>query len=366
MSCCSNCGGCGCSACAYVVNLPEDSTPSFVFANINVGGVGVLNGVTGDVNVNFRGVGSANAMLTVTLDAGNNVILLTVSAAAIAAAFPAATTAQAGILETATDAEAIAKAATDKLLTPSNLAALGSSTTFAGLVELATNAETQTGTSTTLAVTPAGLASVITTLEQTVTFADAVARAALAPTFDGQFGGQLDTNQAFISTGIVAGNWTPILTAGATQTWTTATTLTLTGVAFTWAGNGTLNISLDTFNVSSAVTNFTGAAVNSQTVWQHEGNFGLFNGGLDFDTMLVSFNGISTPNAVMISNAGNLLTSKLINTFISNSNTQIGYTNFTNPAVLRTCDTATVTLPQLAQIVGTLINDLKAILLPAT
>jgi hypothetical protein len=58
--------------------------------------------------------------------------------------------------------------------------------------------------------------------------------------------------------------------------------------------------------------------------------------------------------------------SRLLNTFISTANTQTGYTNFTNPAVLRTCDTATVTLPQLAQIVGTLINDLKAVLLPAT
>jgi hypothetical protein len=58
--------------------------------------------------------------------------------------------------------------------------------------------------------------------------------------------------------------------------------------------------------------------------------------------------------------------SKLINTFISTSNTQAGYTAFANGATLRTCDTATVTLPQLAQIVGTLIEDLKAVKLPAT
>lgn len=38
---------------------------------------------------------------------------------------------------------------------------------------------------------------------------------------------------------------------------------------------------------------------------------------------------------------------------------QTGYTAFTNPATTRTCNTATVTLQQLAQIVGTLVEDLK-------
>ena len=37
-----------------------------------------------------------------------------------------------------------------------------------------------------------------------------------------------------------------------------------------------------------------------------------------------------------------------------------GYTAFTNPTTRRTCDTTTVTLAQLAQIVGTLIEDLKS------
>lgn len=58
----------------------------------------------------------------------------------------------------ASDAEALAKSATDKALTPANLAAIGSTTTFAGLVELATSAETITGTDTARAVTPKGLA----------------------------------------------------------------------------------------------------------------------------------------------------------------------------------------------------------------
>ncbi len=58
----------------------------------------------------------------------------------------------------ASNAEAQAKAATDRAVTPANLAAIGASTSFAGLVELATSAETITGTDTARAVTPKGLA----------------------------------------------------------------------------------------------------------------------------------------------------------------------------------------------------------------
>jgi hypothetical protein len=69
----------------------------------------------------------------------------------------AATATATGVLEIATDAEAIAKSDTGRALVPSNLAALGSSATFAGLVELATTAEVVTGTDTARAITPAGV-----------------------------------------------------------------------------------------------------------------------------------------------------------------------------------------------------------------
>lgn len=68
-----------------------------------------------------------------------------------------ATTTSPGAVELATDSEAQAKTDTARAITPSNLAALGSSATFAGFVELATDAETQTGTDTARAVTPANL-----------------------------------------------------------------------------------------------------------------------------------------------------------------------------------------------------------------
>ena len=90
-------------------------------------------------------------------------------------------------------------------------------------------------------------------------------------------------------------------------------------------------------------------------------------GTLDFVTgSTILSNGVTIPaNSVLRTNAsaGNL-SSSLISTFISTSNTQAGYTAFTNPSTLRTCNTATVTLQQLAQLVGTLIEDLKAVKLP--
>lgn len=74
-----------------------------------------------------------------------------------------ATTTTAGIVELATDAEAIAKADTERAITPSNLAALAASATFAGFVELATDAEAQTGTDTARAITAANLQAVTAT-----------------------------------------------------------------------------------------------------------------------------------------------------------------------------------------------------------
>jgi hypothetical protein len=68
-----------------------------------------------------------------------------------------ASTTNEGIVELATDAETIAKSDTARVITPSNLAAIGSSATFAGLVELATDAEAITGTDTARATTPANV-----------------------------------------------------------------------------------------------------------------------------------------------------------------------------------------------------------------
>lgn len=149
-----NCHGAVVTLTCPAAECPD--TPEITLQNVNLAGIGTLDGWSSPLG-NFRGVEPGNAMVTVTLNNTNHTIVITPVAAAIAAALPAATTTQVGVLETATDAEAIAKSATNKLITPSNFAAMGASTTFAGLIEIATQQEVIDGVSTTLAVTPAGI-----------------------------------------------------------------------------------------------------------------------------------------------------------------------------------------------------------------
>lgn len=67
----------------------------------------------------------------------------------------AATTTTTGVAELATDGEAQAKADTARVLTPSNLAALGATETFAGLVERASTSEAIAGVDDARYMTPA-------------------------------------------------------------------------------------------------------------------------------------------------------------------------------------------------------------------
>lgn len=366
MACCSNCG------CNYIVNLPDNPVAEYTAANLNIGGIGVYDSTTNS-EFGFRGIISDNAALTVVLDAPNFTINLDLDVASIATQLPQATTSQAGVGETATDAEAIAKASTIAFVTPSNFAAMASSTTFAGLVELATNAETQAGASATLAVTPAGLASVTSAQKVTQVFADAVARAAATPLFEGQYGYQTDTNQTYSGFAVAAGSWVNVLVEGATNTLENATIIKMdNATTLTIEGTGAGDVlALGTnmvINVLSEASNFAGTDVNfsGTNVSFSATNVFLSGNALDLDSVAITISSGSVANSVLISDATNEFNAKLIDEFLSDENVQTGYTNFTNPAVLRTCDTATVTLPELAQIVGTLINDLKAKLLPAT
>lgn len=80
---------------------------------------------------------------------------------------------QRGMVELASDAEAIAKTRTDVALTPANLAAIGASKTFAGLVEQATNAETVTGTDDVRYTSPANIQALQATAAEIFTGTDA-------------------------------------------------------------------------------------------------------------------------------------------------------------------------------------------------
>ena len=357
MSCSCGCNPCSCSPRPAVCCTPTVESVTYDFENANLTGIGVFDNETNNL-VQFRGLVSDAASLTITLNATDNTLVFDFDSSALVADLPDATTTQRGILETATDAESLAKAANDKIVTPSNFAAMGSTTTFAGLTAYATNAQTITGTSTTLAVTPAGLAAA-GALYGTTTFADAVARAAAVPAFAGQFGTQLDTDIPYISTGTSAGNWAPLLINGATNK-NTGVIIDLDGSVFTFTGSGCLTITGSAqFDVQSIQSTFTDGTMKL-------GDTGLTQ-NVDFFDTNIRIGGIdATAQSVFITQGSGTLATALINTFVSSANTQIGYTAFANPATLRTLDTATATTQQIAQCLGTLIADLKAVKLPAT
>ncbi len=353
---CSSCGwawgGCGCTnpSCNYiVVNQSGDGSTGLLNAvNANIAGIGVLDAVDAQTAY-FRGIESASAaVLSVALNATNHTIVLTLNVNALAAALPQATTTQAGVGETATDAEAQAKASTTVFVTPSNFAAMGSSTTFAGLTEYATDAEAIAGVSTTLALTPANLAAAIAAnYGTTVTFADQVARNAAVPAFIGQFGAEVDTQAGYIGSALVAGSWNPLITGGVFTDIGTGTTTTVgmgPGSTFSFSGDPTDTVEM------------RGVALSL-----------IIGGYLEMDNSAgFSFSNVITNNAFISNNGFGVGAAVLINTVLTTQNIDTGWTGFTNSAVRKTGDCNTITLAQLAQVVDTLINDLKSVLLPAT
>lgn len=84
-----------------------------------------------------------------------------------------ATTTNRGVVSgLANDAEAIAKADTSLVLTPSNLAALDASKTFKGFVEQATDAETEAGTDDERYTSPANIQALQATLAEIIAGTD--------------------------------------------------------------------------------------------------------------------------------------------------------------------------------------------------
>lgn len=321
---------------------PTTESVEYTAENVNLVGVGVLNGTTG-TNFEFRGIASDTLALTVTLDPDNNAIIISFNDELLIDDIPTATEDIRGIAEVATQGETNAGALDDKIVTPLKLFTMLATETQRGILEIATQAEVTTGTNDTNAITPLKLATNLTSQKLTRTFADAVARAAAVPNFDGQLGIQLDTNALIMSTGTVAGTFTPNIVVGGT--------LTVTGVL-------TQNGAAD-FNSSVIFNGSVSLAVASSV------SFGANE--VDFDGTTISLAGtpIGATDSVL-GQFGGIVDAVVMTQFLTAHNTQTGYTAFANGATLRTCDTSTVTLPQLAQIVGTLIEDLKAIQLPAT
>lgn len=296
-----------CNGAVVVVTCPEPcpEAQTISLSNINLAGVGVLDSFASGVGA-FRGVEAGNSMVTVTLNNTNHTIVITPQAAAIAAALPAATTTQVGVLETATDGEALAKSATDKIVTPSNFAAMGSSTSFAGLIEIATLPEVEAGVSTTLAVVPSTLAG-----------------------------------RNFLS-----------LTTGATTLPNAAASTVDFGTGSSLEFSGTNG---ETFVLNGLTLRIDGGG---QLVLQNGTTLDFIPGSV------IEINGTPVPDDSLLGTGTGVVGSYPITAFASSFNTQSGYIAMPNALVLRTADVNTVTLPQLASIVNTLISDLKLVLLP--
>lgn len=371
MSCSCNCSPCSCSPQPVTCCNPTTESVQYTFENQGLSGVGVFDNDT-DYLVGFRTIASESLSLTVTLDAPNKTIVLNFDDTQLVADLPDATTTQRGILETATDPEAVAKALDNKIITPSNLAALGGTTSFAGFLELATNAETITGTDTARATTPAGVAAAAA-LYKTVTFADAVARAAATPGFEGQFAMQIDTNQAYVADGSTIGDWTPLFTFGITNNLLASTTVNLNTFTITYLGNGNLiwnqvdmEIVAGELRMSDDALRLGYTAGASQVV--------------DFANALFEFEGAAIGQAALLGNNGlSEVEFYNLNTFLSNSNTQVygmpsgtlarttfatyGGQVISNPptqAEVQAIDDAVVILSQrLGAVITDLMNTLK-------
>jgi hypothetical protein len=305
--------------------------------NQNLVGVGVYNGQEG-TQFGFRGIYSDTLALTVALDAPNNAIQISFDDELLIDDVPTFTETIRGIGEAATQAEANAGVSDNTIITPLKLGARTATETRSGLAEIATQAEVTTGTDDTTIVTPLKLATFAGTQKTTRVFADAVARAAAVPTFDGQIGSQLDNNALIIATGTVAGSFSPNIVIGGT----------LTVLGFVLDGSAA-TATFATLNSNQA--NFDGFTFDA---------IGLFSSKpISFETGTeFQINGSPAAESVIVGRTLGAADALALTEFLSSENESTGWTGFSNSAVRKTGDCNTITLPQLAQVVDTLIQVL--------
>lgn len=154
---------CGCSPCSCspvncnispcIIQLPDNPAQELTFENVNLAGIGFLNGVDG-TNVEFRGLASESLALTVSLDAPNNTIILDFDDELLVADIPTASETERGIAEVATQSETNAGIVDNVIVTPAKLAARTATETRTGIAELATQAEVNAGINDATIITP--------------------------------------------------------------------------------------------------------------------------------------------------------------------------------------------------------------------
>lgn len=292
--------------CGPIVFFPPcppncPDVPVYTFENDNLVGQGVFHQNVSNT-IGFYGLTNTDGAIDISLDATNNVINLDLNPTLLAGTFPDATTTSKGKVELSIDAEAIAKSSTTVVLTPSNLAALGATTTFAGFVELATEAETAAYISTTLAVTPAGLGAAIGNI---------------------------------VRMDVVNGTADDFA-------------IQLLGATFQmYDGSANMTFNVTGLRLTAApLTLATGANLN-------------FNGGK------IQIAGVDIPadSFVITDSAAGVVTSELLASYFGPHNPTEDWVN-TAYIPNRSFDPATVTLPDLATAVLTLLNDLATVKKP--
>lgn len=286
--------------------LPGTESVVYTAENVNAIGIGVLNGTTG-TNFEFRGIASDTLALTVTLDVANNAIIISFNDELLIDDIPTATEAIRGIAEVATQGETNAGALDDKIVTPLKLFSMLATETQRGILEIATQAEVTTGTNDTNAITSLKLATFAGTQKVTRTFADAVARAAAVPNFDGQLGIQIDTNALIMSTGTVAGTFTPNIVIGGTLTINGDISTSGSIATFQTINSTEVNFDSGSFNVVSGVGILTAAPISFET------------------GTIFQLNGSPVPDSVIVGGALGAAGAKLINEFLSTDNVQAGW-----------------------------------------
>jgi len=318
-------------------------------SNGNLNGVGVMDSFAVQTGV-FRGVVGDGTYVSTTLDAGNKSIIVSLIGAAIPALIPQATESVAGKGEVATQAETDAGVSDTTFVTPLKLGARVSSATLAGVIELATTAEVVAGSDTTRAVTPSTLAYRLSTLKTQQTWANAAARNAATPQFDGQLGVQLDTELVYSATGILAGQWQQsFMQPNTTTTFSANTEFAVAGNAFIISDGAT-----DFLRIEAGNMQFDG-----DVQFMAASSLDLING------FSLAINSVTVPADSVLATTGTpgSPTSFPIADFLSTHN-QEGWAAPTGTLDRTTFDESTVTLPELAQRVAALITDLLAVKLP--